>query len=323
MNDTIKKLAFRAYDIASLPLTFVSALQLWLIRRYGIPNFPLAGKTLLRRGVFPIRRHFYEPQFHPDDLPASFGEERSLPGIDLRIEAQHALLGAFVWQEEVKRFSNPAAPVLEDGTTFDLDNVAFHPGDVDCYYQMIRLLKPRRIIEIGSGHSTIVAISALEQCKREDPNYECELTAVEPYPWFRHPKLRLLEECVENVPLAEFARLEEGDILFIDSSHMLRPCGDVEHEYLRILTTIKPGVHIHVHDIFTPFNYPELWVKSLYNFWNEQYVLEALLSGGGDFEVSAALHYLSRRHPEQAKAAMPLLALRDRHPQSFWMRKIR
>jgi len=90
---------------------------------------------------------------------------------------------------------------------------------------------------------------------------------------------------------------------------------------LRILTSIRPGVHVHIHDIFTPFNYPELWVESFYNFWNEQYVLEALLSGGDDFEVFASLHYLGRRYPDQSRLAMPLLKLRDKYPQSFWITK--
>jgi len=323
VNTKTKALLFRLYDIVSWPLTFVSVLQLWIVRRYGIPHFPWAHRELLRRGVFPIRRHFYDPQFHPGDLPESFAQERSLPGIDLKPEAQLDFLGSFVWQEEVKRFSNRETPVLEDGRCYDPDNVGFVAGDIDFYYQIIRLLKPRRIIEIGSGHSTIVALSALEQCKREDAGYEFELSAVEPYPWFRHPKLRLLEKMVEDVDMEEFSRLEAGDILFIDSSHMLRPGGDVEHEILRILPILKAGVYVHVHDIFTPFHYPEDWVKTYHFFWNEQYVLEALLSGGRDFEICGALHYLSRKYPDRAKAAMPLLALRDRHPQSFWMKKVR
>ncbi len=319
----MKKFAFFLFDVLSLPLTFVSALHFSILRRFGIPNFPLARKAMLRLGIFPIRRHFYEPQFHPGDLPATFEHERDLPGINLDPAPQFRVLDSLVWQEEVLRFSDPQIPVLEDGTRFDLDNIAFHPGDIDFYYQMIRLLKPRRIIEIGSGHSTIVALSALEQCVREDAGYQFDITAIEPYPWFRHPKLRLLETMVERVPLDEFANLEAGDILFIDSSHMLRPCGDVEHEYLRILPIIKEGVYIHIHDIFTPFNYPESWVKSWHSFWNEQYLLEALLSGGDSYQVHAALHHLSRKYPEKAKAAMPLLAMRDKHPHSFWIRKSR
>jgi hypothetical protein len=320
MTPKLKNLAFRAFDLATFPLTYVSAVHLWLLRRYGIPNFPLARAELLRRGVFPLRRHFYEPQFHPDDLPESFADERSLPGIDLDLDAQCGVLEQFRWQAEVTRFTDKTAPVLEDGTAFDLDNGQFPPGDVDFYYQIIRLLKPRRIIEIGSGHSTIVAISALEQCEREDRNYQCDISAIEPFPWFRHPRLRLIEERVEQVALNEFSALGAGDILFIDSSHMLRPGGDVEHEYLRVLPTIASGVYIHIHDIFTPFHYPEAWVKSLHKFWNEQYVLEAVLGGGG-YRIVAALRYLARRHPAKVKKAMPLLQLRDRLPASFWIKK--
>ncbi len=322
LNSPTKAILFRLYDLLFFPLTVISAFQMWLLRRYGIANFPFAKKYLFHQGVFPIRRHFYEPLFHPDDLPLSFADERALPGIELNVEIQLERLHSLQWQEELKRFSDPTQPVLQDGTRFRLDNNAFNAGDIDFYYQLIRQIKPRRIIEIGSGHSTIVAISSIEQCQQEDPDYTCEITAIEPYPWFRHSSLRLLESKVEDVSLDEFKALEEGDILFIDSSHMLRPGGDVEHEFLRILPLIKPGVIIHVHDIFTPFHYPEIWVKSWHHFWNEQYVLEALMSGGGNYEVYASLHFLSRKFPEQARCAMPLLRLQERHPHSFWIRKV-
>jgi hypothetical protein len=321
MNPTLRRIVFKLYDIGSYPFTAVSAFHMKVLRRYGIPNFPLARRELLRQGVFPIRRHFYEPQFHPGDLPDSFAQERDLPGLKLNSGPQLKFLEAFRWQDEVRGLADKTIPVLANGTTFDIDNVGFHPGDIDFYYQIIRLLRPRRIIEIGSGHSTVVALSALEKCQQEYPRFACELTAIEPYPWFRHPNLRLIVKRVEDVSLDEFSTLQEGDILFVDSSHMVRPCGDVEYEYLKILPRLNRGVYIHAHDIFTPFNYPELWVKSWHHFWNEQYVLEALLSGGSSFEVVAALHYLSRKFPEESKRAMPLLAMRNFHPHSFWFKK--
>lgn len=252
-------------------------------------------RYLLWRGVFPIRRHFYDPQFHPDDLPSSFTKKRDLPGISFNTSEQLQLLSSFRWQEELEQFHQPNIPLLENGTTFNLDNTAFGPGDVDFYYQTIRRLKPKRIIEIGSGNSTIVALAAVEANVREDSSYSCDLTAVEPFPWFFHPSLNLLPNKVEDVPDSVFETLQDGDILFIDSSHMLRPGGDIVHEFLRLLPLINAGVYIHVHDIFTPYDYPERWVKSWHFFWNEQYVLEAARGGGDRFRsLRVPLHVESR-----------------------------
>lgn len=322
MRESVKAIVFTVYDIVALPLTLVAALQLKALRRYGSPNFPLSKRLMMRIGVFPLIRHFYEPQFHPGDLDARFALERDLPGIDLRTASQLDFLSQFSFQAELEKFSGSCRPVLDGGQTFSLDNVAFGPGDIDCYYSIIRLKKPRTLIEIGSGCSTIVALAAIEENMREDPAYRCEFISVEPYPWFHHPAVTSVTSKVEEVGVELFQRLGKNDILFIDSSHMIRPGGDVIFEYLNILPKVSAGVYIHIHDIFTPFNYPELWVKSMHFFWNEQYMVEALLSESGTYEIVAALHYLSRNYPEQARAALPLLNLdHSKSGQSLWLLK--
>jgi hypothetical protein len=321
MYDMLKSIIFKSFDLLTYPVTLVSGLQMWLLRRGGIPNFPLSRKFILSLGVFPIRRHFYEPQFHPDDLDAAFASQRHLPGIDLQPGLQLDFLSQFKFGAELQNFLDPKNPILNNGKTFNMDNVAFGPGDIDFYYSIIRLKKPERIIEIGSGNSTIVALAAIEQNAREDSSYKCEFISVEPYPWFEHPAIKHMKEKVENVALDIFQALEKDDILFIDSSHMIRPQGDVVYEYLNILPCVGAGGYIHIHDIFTPFNYPEVWVKSWHLFWNEQYMVEALLSETHAYKIIGALHYLSRLFPEQAKAAMPLLKDGDKYGQSLWLLK--
>jgi hypothetical protein len=320
LSPFIKKWIFRAVDLLSSPLTVLAAMQLRTVRRYGIPNFPIAHRILRRVGVFPILRHYYEPLFHGDDLKYPLADERELPGIDFNAKSQLALLRAFTYNDEiVQTFGAPGGASLF-GHHFSVDNRAFRRGDIDLYYNLIRHFKPRRIIEIGSGFSTIVALAAIE--KNQGEHHPCEITAVEPYPWFRHEKLQLIDQLVETLDLDFFRSLGENDVLFIDSSHMIRPQGDVLHEFLKILPILAPGVVVHVHDIFTPRDYLDRWVRTEVKFWNEQYLLEAFLTCNRQFEVLIAPNYLQIHHREELLACCPLLA-KDPNAaiHSFWMRR--
>jgi hypothetical protein len=127
---------------------------------------------------------------------------------------------------------------------------------------------------------------------------------------------------VEQTPMDVFTNLQPNDILFIDSTHMVRPQGDVLFEILELLPQIKPGVFVHVHDIYTPHDYPHEWVINDRKLWNEQYLLEAYLSENPNWEILAAGNWLARHHRERLSAACPRLL---RHPAvssgSFWMRR--
>src|SRR5204862_4275961 len=117
--------------------------------------------------------------------------------------------------------------------------------------------RPRRIIEIGSGNSTLVSARAIAQNTKDDPSYRCELIAIEPYPsevlQRGVPGLsRLIREPVQRAPLSLFESLGDGDILFIDSSHVLKLGSDVHYEFLEVLPRVGPGTVVHVHDIFFP-----------------------------------------------------------------------
>ena len=116
-----------------------------------------------------------------------------------------------------------------------------------------------------------------------------------------------------------FSQLDSGDILFIDSSHTVKIGGDVNYLFLEVLPRLKPGVIVHVHDIFFPFEYRRHWVLDEFRFWTEQYLLQAFLTFNSEFEVLMANYYLSRYHKEHLRAAFPDL------PRwiggSFWMRR--
>jgi hypothetical protein len=191
---------------------------------------------------------------------------------------------------------------------------------------MIRDLKPRRIIEVGSGYTTLLISETIDRISRNDPDFVCEFTAIEPHPPdYLNPLpagvKRLLPVRVQAVPLDEFLTLEAGDILFIDSSHVAAIGSDVIHLYLEVLPSLAPGVVVHAHDIFIPFNYPRNWIHQSRFFWNEQYLLQAFLVFNQAFEVLLPTHAVFRRHNEDFKAHVPSCARYEREPSSFWMRR--
>ncbi len=140
-------------------------------------------------------------------------------------------------------------------------------------------------------------------------------------PWLEKTEVTVIREKVENVDISFFSELGEGDILFIDSSHIIRPEGDVLFEYLQLLPTLKKGVIVHVHDIFSPRNYPEVWLRDDVRFWNEQYLLEAFLTHNASWDVIGSLNYLHHNHYEELKKVCPFLT-QDREPGSFYLQKI-
>jgi hypothetical protein len=183
---------------------------------------------------------------------------------------------------------------------------------------MIRHFQPRKIIEVGSGFSSLVAAEAIAR------NGGSELICIDPFPldFLRKgvPGLHsLIEKKVEDIDLEFFSQLHSGDILFIDSSHTVRIGGDVNYLFLEVLPRLKPGVIVHVHDIFFPFDYPRDWVTDEFRFWSEQYLLQAFLTFNSTFEVLMANNYLSHYYEDAVKTAFP--SLTSWGGGSFWMRR--
>src|SRR5688572_32984370 len=227
---------------------------------------------------------FYFVRFQPYYWPipdrrtltdALFARRSQLPGVRLNEAGQLGLLEAFRNQ-----FGDEYAT---------LDR-AFGEVDAQVLYCMVRHFKPARVIEIGSGSSTRTTAKALLKNASEQPDRPApDFTAVEPYP---APEIRagfpgltrLLDRRVQDVPLETFEQLQAGDVLFIDSSHVLAIGSDVQFEFLEIIPRLKPGVLVHVHDVFLPAEYPKRWVVDG-RFWDEQYLLQAFLAFNDSFEV--------------------------------------
>lgn len=303
-------------DILFLPLVIISAFWLRLIKFIGLKKFFFTKKVLNVIGVFPIVKHYYEPQF---DFSHYRQEYRSLPAINFNDTAQIELLKSFNFQEELltKPVDNAPTP------TYYYQNGSFPSGDAECYYSLIRKFKPKTIIEIGSGYSTLIANEAINKNVKEN-KANTKLICIEPYemPWLSKLNIKLIRKKVEDIELDFFKQLNKNDMLFIDSSHVIRPQGDVLHEVLHVLPHLKSGVLVHFHDIFTPLNYPEDWLKEEYRLWNEQYLIEAFLSNNNEFEIIIAMSYLTYNYKKQTYNAFPVLAQNpNRIPGSLWLRK--
>ncbi len=310
----------RVVDVLAAPLTYAAGLWLKLLRRIGVARLPVSKRVLFAAGAFPLRDHYYEPLFHPRHLRLPLDRPRVLPGLDLDVPGQLALLEDFHYEDELAAFPlHSSSP-----TEFAYLNRSFGPGDAEVLYAMIRRHRPRRIVEIGSGNSTLMARHAVRRNRAERPDDACAHTCIEPYemPWLEGLGIEVVRSRVEDVGLGIFGELMAGDLLFIDSSHVIRPQGDVLREYLEILPTLKPGVLIHVHDIYTPRDYPARRLLAEVRFWHEQYLLEALLCGSRGFGVLGALNHLKHDHAGALMAKCPVLAKRpDEEPASFWLVK--
>lgn len=305
-------------DILLVPVVYVSALLFRKLRSKGVHRLPRCKNVLLNVGVFPIMDHYYDPQFSFKELHPDFSDDRNLVGVDLNVMGQLAMLARLTYASEL---TNELAAENSE-TQYHHDNEWFTWGDSEYWYQTIRTLKPKRIIEIGSGHSTLMAIKAIQKNVVEVSGYECKHICIEPYEmaWLEKTGVEVLRQKVELVELEFFKQLQEGDILFIDSSHIIRPFGDVLYEYLEILPSLNKGVVVHIHDIFTPKNYLQSWAEHEVRLWNEQYLLEAFLTNNSAWEVVGALNYLHHHHAEKFRAVAPFTTSQH-EPSSFYIRK--
>lgn len=303
-------------DILFLPLTLLAAGWFRVVRFWGLRTMPATKAVFFKLGVFPIVNHYYEPLF--DYRKA--GKRKLKTIVSFNDTKQLDLLQQLSFDHELAE-----TPGHQTGRTeFHFNNGSFEDKDARLYYSIIRKNKPSRIIEVGSGFSTLLALRAVSKNKEEHANYACEVTCIEPYemPYLEKLDVKLIRKKVEDIDASVFLELNGNDILFIDSSHIIREGGDVAHLLLSIVPQVKPGVWIHIHDIFLPEDYPAHWLRDDFRMWNEQYLLEALLIGNPNFEIVFALNYLFMNYHDQLLTAFPgNLSKGDNKPGSFWIRK--
>ena len=225
----------------------------------------------------------------------------------------HPFLAGFDYFDPTARADAPLA--------FPPDNDQFGGADALMLYCFMRHYAPKRIIEIGSGYSTLL----MRDVNRRFLGGAVRIECVEPYPraFLRDPVIgvELRVAPAQAVPLDVFSELAAGDILFIDSSHVSKTGSDVNHIFFEILPRLANGVVIHVHDIFLPQEYPRDWVFDGRRSWNEQYLLRALLMGSSEYRVLYAVHYANLHFADRLNNLIDNSVLPQRAGSSFWLRK--
>lgn len=315
------KLALR-YRLRQAGNSFVGILPASLLRMF-FKAFESRPEFAEAAGFHVLPRRFDSPVSPPEEINfAALAKPRALPGIDLRVHSALELL------DRLKPFAAELDAIpYEPSTTapfwFTHEFLGSFPDyDTAVLYSVLRHLKPKRYVEVGCGYSSMVSSYALERNQKEGAL--CDAIYADPEPRLPMnkvlPEQRLLRKPVQDVPLDVFTALQPGDVLFIDTSHVLKIQSDVEQELLRILPSLRPGVWIHFHDVFTPYDYPEEWARQKIRLCaNEQYAVECLLSGGNRYQIEIPLHYLVRDHPAAARQFYPRGRTRG---QSLWIRKM-
>jgi hypothetical protein len=271
-----------------------------------------------RRRLQVIPDFFYTPVWAPADLPASVWDGTYPHCGRWDLEAQRRFLG------ETPSFAAELSALTyerreNDDAAFHWGNDQFSHSDASLYYSMIRRFRPERIVEVGAGHSTRLAHKAVRD------NGSGRILCIDPHAprWLSAlDGVEVVAAPVQEAPDSVFLGLRENDVLFIDGSHITKTGSDVNHLFLRILPRMPKGVLVHVHDICLPYEYPKRWAEEVLCYWNEQYVLAALLANSTKFEILLGVYYLQKTAPDLLKPYVPAVAGVFLGGGSLWLRSL-
>lgn len=274
-------------------------------------------------GLFVPPGHFYSPIVDTAAVAPLYqpgANPQRLAAIEIDAEVQLATWERLLPYLQSQPFRDEKTP----GLRYFFNNPAFAHADGAILHAMLRSHRPRRLVEVGSGYSSACAIDTIDLFL----GGEVELTFIEPYP-------QLLEELIEQPRLSRctvvphsvqradpriFEALEAGDILFIDSTHVMKTGSDVCHELFDILPRLKAGVLIQLHDIFWPFEYPPAWVLQENRSWNELYGLRAFLMYNQTFQIEFFSDYFFQNFLPRIEAEFPTMLKHS--GASLWLRKM-
>lgn len=268
--------------------------------------------------------HYYS--LYPDmqDVDKRYDElcaKDEIKNIDFNIDIQYGFL------EKMKELL-PTVPKWTDHNNslsnkyrYKTDSMSFGVPDATCLHLMLRILKPRRLIEVGSGWSSAVTLDTNEFYLDK----QMDVSFIEPYPNVLYTVLKREEPCkiknigLEKVDLSYFEQLEKGDILFIDSTHVSKIGSDVNYLLFEILPHLKSGVYIHFHDIFYPFEYPYEWFKKDGYIWNELYMMRAFLMNNKQYKILFFFDYLVKKHANKINECLTMI---NPSGGSLWLEKL-
>lgn len=276
-------------------------------------------RTLLDQvPLFAPPGHYYSPIVAPNMLPRPLPRSAML-GVVIDMVAMEQLYRALLPHMEYLTLPTQQEP----GSRYYVDNHMYGIGDALIYAGMIRHLRPRRVIEVGSGFSSAVLLDTLDL----SPDLNTQLIFIEPYTErldallrpVDHHRVRIIRSGVQSVPLDVFTQLGAGDILFLDTTHISKTGSDVNFELFEVLPRLAPGVWVHFHDVFPDFEYPESWVFDENRSWNELYALRAFLQYNDVFRVRYANKDFARSHTDLVRATCPRIL--ENPGGGLWLQK--
>jgi predicted O-methyltransferase YrrM len=269
--------------------------------------------------------HYHSPVVDPEYLRTQgFSVDRELPETMLKgLRIDSAAMEKF-WVDgiDVMNAANIVQFKRHDQRYF-AENPAYSWGDAYILHAMIYQLQPKRIVEIGSGYSSACMLDAIEQY-----SMDVKFTFVEPYPERLHSLLTdsdrqrcdIIERPIQDTEYDIYRLLDEGDILFIDSTHVSKTGSDVNFLLFEILPRLRRGVVIHFHDIHYPFEYPDEWIFQNRKSWNEAYLLRAFLMYNSAFDVLFFNDYFGQKFSSLAEKGP--LHFRQNPGGGLWLRKV-
>jgi predicted O-methyltransferase YrrM len=301
----------------------LSAIKNFLLKLPVIGEYIGTRDSLAVPGaLWALPGHFYSPipslaEVAADEERIFAGSHDVVTGVVLNESLQLELLKGFLpFYRDIPFKAEPSNELR-----YHFDNDWYGWSDAIFLYCMMRQFRPRRMIEVGSGFSSALMLDV------NDAYFDgaIDLTFIDPNPERLREllkptdvKVKVLPKRVQDVDLAIFQELEENDILFIDSSHVSKVGSDVNYLYLEVLPRLRPGVLIHVHDVFAGFEYPSDWVYEG-RAWNEQYLLRALLIGTTKLDVLLMNDLMQQQNSDWFDTNMPMCQKQHQFG-SIWLR---
>lgn len=279
-------------------------------------------------GIHVLPVYYYSPIPDTRELRKNFDRwyrEWSFAGVDFNLEEQLNLLNS------LRAYKIECDKLPSSGDIAEQDfGEGYGEPESHILYSMIRHFKPNTIIEVGSGYSTFFSVKALSLNKQQN-GIDSKMICIEPYP---HPELKkirgdcqiqILPKLVQDVGIDFFNVLGKGDILFIDSSHIVKIDSDVNYLYLEVLPNLKKGVVIHIHDISFPYPTPnpDYWIFRKHQFWTEAAIVQAFLMYNSTFKILMCSSFLHYKAPETLCSVFNIYDPRRHFPSSLWLQKIR
>ena len=251
---------------------------------------------------------------------ATWARESELVGLPpMDVATQLALLEGL--EPFLAEFRPPLTAADAPAGAYFARNQSFESVDADLLYATVRNARPRLVIEIGSGFSTLVLAQAAR--RNAEDGAPARLVTIDPYP---SPLIERLDTELHavrgtEVPLSEFEALAAGDVLFCDTTHTVKLGSEVNYLILEVLPRLAPGVHVHFHDVFLPWEYPRKWPVQSRWYWSEQYLLQAFLAFNREFGIRFSSQLVTRKQPERVAALIPGFVDGTSVPASFWLER--